>query len=75
MTYKEFSDWCNKRACDGCWGMNEAVFCIDILDKVQKQPFWKRERKWQELNSQYSIQESIVDIINQKIVEVYGKAL
>lgn len=75
MTYKEFSDWCNKRACDGCWGMNEAVFCIDILDKVQKQPFWKRERKWQELNSQYSIQESIVDIINQKFVEVYGKAL
>lgn len=75
MTYKEFSDWCNKRACDGCWGMNAAAFCIDILDKLQKQPFWKRERKWQELNSQYSIQESIVDIINQKIVEAYGKAL
>lgn len=25
MKFKEFSAWCNDRACDGCWGMTEAI--------------------------------------------------
>lgn len=75
MSYKEFSRWSNQRACDGCWGMNTAIFCMDIIRQVQSQPFWKRERKWQELNTEYSIQDSIINPINHKIVEVYGKAL
>ena len=25
MKYKEFIRWCNERACDGCWGMLEAM--------------------------------------------------
>ena len=30
MKFKEFAKWCNERACDGCWGMLEAMACIDI---------------------------------------------
>ena len=43
MKYKNFNIWCNQRACDGCWGMNEAIFCINIIQQIQRQPFWKRE--------------------------------
>lgn len=75
MTYKEFSCWCNQRASDGCWGMNTAMFCIDIIGQIKKQPFWKRERKWQELNAKYSIQNNIIDVTNRKIAEAYRKAL
>lgn len=46
MTYKEFNSWCNKRASDGCWGVDTAIFCIDIINQVKKQPFWIREKKW-----------------------------
>lgn len=46
MKYKNFNIWCNQRVCDGCWGMNEAIFCINIIQQIQRQPFWKRERKW-----------------------------
>ena len=30
MKFKEFAKWCNERACDGCWGMLEAMACIDL---------------------------------------------
>lgn len=35
MTFKQFEAWCNQRACDACWGMLEAMTCIDIIGKVQ----------------------------------------
>lgn len=44
MTYRQFRTWCNKRAADGCWGMKTAMFCIDTIGKVEKIPFWKREK-------------------------------
>ncbi|MGL5715206.1 MAG: hypothetical protein ACRCX2_19470 [Paraclostridium sp.] len=34
MTYKEFCDFCNKRACDGQWGMNDALSCIKIVEHI-----------------------------------------
>ena len=67
MTYKEFKTWCNERACDGCWNVDTAMFCMYIANQINKQPFWKREKKWQELNTEYSIQNNIVNVINQKI--------
>lgn len=75
MTYKEFNSWCNKRASDGCWGVDTAIFCIDIINQVKKQPFWMKEKKWQEINAKYYIQDNIVDIINKKIIEIYGTTL
>lgn len=33
MKYKEFFQWCNERACDGCWSSATAIYCIDIAEK------------------------------------------
>lgn len=73
MKFKEFTKWCNERACDGFWSLNTSMFCIDIINQVRSVPFWKREKKWQELNSEYSIEDKVVTVINNKIKEVYGE--
>lgn len=44
MRFKEFVAWCNERACDGYWGMMQAITCIDILEQIRKKPFWRREK-------------------------------
>lgn len=72
MTFKEFTAWCNDRACDGCWGMQTAIFCIEIGRAIRKQPFWKREKMWQKLNAEHAIEETVIKPISQKIKEVYG---
>lgn len=72
VKFKEFIKWCNERACDGCWGMIEAMACIDLVQTVRKQPFWKREKFWkQEYEKQ--VLDEIVNPINKKIAEVYGE--
>ena len=72
MTFKEFTRWCNERACDGCWSMNTTIFCIDIVNRVREKPFWKREREWQRINrEEYDVISNIVSAINAKIKEVY----
>ena len=72
MKYKEFIEWCNQRACDGCWGILTAKFCIDIMREVQDQFPWKREKRWQELEKEYSIVEKVITPTNNKIKEMYG---
>ena len=34
MTYKEFKAYCNERACDGKWSMDEALKCIAIIEEI-----------------------------------------
>lgn len=68
MTFKEFKVWCNQRACDGCWGMLEAMACIDLIETVNKQPFWKREKFWKQEYEQKVLDE-IVNPINDRIGE------
>ena len=46
MKFREFVSWCNQRATDGCWGMLEAIVCVDIIETVRKERFWKREKFW-----------------------------
>lgn len=48
MKFREFVSWCNERACDGCWGLYEAITCISIMQEVREQHFWKREKYWKE---------------------------
>jgi hypothetical protein len=72
MTFKEFSAWCNERAADGCWGLNTAKICIKIIDKVQKERFWRREKAWQAINDELQIEKLIVIPINKKIKEIFG---
>ena len=67
MTFKQFKLWCNERACDGCWGMREAIICLDVCKVVCKIRPWKRERVWREINEAYGIEKNIVCPINEKI--------
>jgi len=53
MSYKKFNDYCNDRACDGRWGMLEAIACVgmirEIEDAVKGKLFFKgkaREKAW-----------------------------
>lgn len=70
MTFKQFKQWCNERACDGCWGCNEAVYCIELLDNMMKIPFWRRNKVWKMIETK--VLYAVVNPINQKIQEVMG---
>ena len=67
MTFKEFTVWCNERACDGCWGMLTAMTCLDLMATVNKIPFWKREKVWRKQHEKQVLDE-IVEPINQTIL-------
>ncbi len=69
MTFREFESWCNQRACDGCWGVLEAMTCIDILNTINRKWFWKREKLWQEKYATDVI-EQIIKPIEKKIEEL-----
>ena len=65
MTYKEFQAWCNERACDGCWGMQEAMLCIEVMKVINKLPFWKRKKVWNEIKD--DMEQNVIVPINEKI--------
>lgn len=69
MKFREFVSWCNQRAADGCWGMLEAMVCIDIMETVRKEWFWKREKFWQDKYAN-DVLEQIVTPIEKKIEEM-----
>lgn len=48
MKFKEFISWCNDRAADGHWSLDMAIACITIIDDVNKQHFWKKEKYWRD---------------------------
>ena len=60
MKYKEFVSWCNERACDGMWGPNAAMACIEVMQYVRSQPFWKREKAWEKINYEWNIEKILV---------------
>ena len=69
MKFKEFSNWCNKRVHDGCWGCIEAITCCKIVENIYSKPFWKREKIWHEVYENTIVNE-IVSPINKKIKEL-----
>lgn len=69
MKFKEFDAWCNQRACDGCWGMLTAMVCIDLLEKMRKVTFWKREKIWKE-KYEKQVMDEIVNPIEEKMKEL-----
>lgn len=71
MKFKEFSKWCNERACDGCWGLKEAMYCIGICETIYNTSIFRRKSKWKELEP---VAVEIVDRTNKKIEEVLGGA-
>jgi hypothetical protein len=60
MSYKEFDDYCNERACDGRWGFEEAIACLGMYDEIEnivKGKLFKRkarEKAWESLKFKYS---------------------
>lgn len=72
MKYKEFVKWCNDRTFDGCWGMNTAIVCIEVIDKINQKPFWKREKEWKKMYENTMVY-GVVEPINKKIMEVQKK--
>ena len=73
MTFKQFKAWCNDRAADGCWSMATAIYCIDVIRKIQKQPFWKRNKEWLQVKD--FIETEIVSVINDKIETFKNQAI
>ena len=71
MTYNEFCSWCNQRACDGYWGMFVAIACINVMNEVKQQRFWRREKFWKE-NYENIILKTIVDPIEEKIHKLHS---
>ena len=69
MKFKEFTNWCNERACDGCWGMLEAIACINLINEIMKIQFWKREKIWKE-NYEQQVLEEIINPIEKKLEEM-----
>ncbi len=74
MKFKEFVNWCNCRAADGCWGMETAIICIDIIGTIRKLPLWRREKEWQSVNNVLKIVENVVEPTNRKIQEIKGES-
>ena len=65
MKYREFENWCDDRTRDGCWEMKEAIICIGIIEDINNIPFWKRKKKWKELENE--VVATIVEPINEMI--------
>ena len=58
ITFEQFSEWCNNRACDGAWSMGSAMTCIEVIDEVMKvKPLFgrkkAREEKWKSIRGEY----------------------
>lgn len=71
ISFKKFSDWCNDRACDGCWSLNTAKICLNIYDEVKKIPFWKRKKIWKRDYEEFVLNQ-IVNPINELIKKNKG---
>lgn len=69
MTFREFTAWCNERACDGRWGFNTVINCINAMNDVKLSPPWAREAAWRRINKERNIVECFVKPTNKKIEE------
>lgn len=57
ITFEEFDEWCNMRACDGQWSMFMAVNCIEAISQVLKvKPLFgrkkAREKEWERIKNE-----------------------
>ena len=56
----------------GCWSANTAIYCIEVMEKINALPFWKRKKEW--LKVKNIIETDVVAVINAKIQEMKGGA-
>lgn len=67
MTYKEFKDWCNDRACDGMWHFHTFLACRDVIDTMESTIFFRRKKIWKKLEPE--VMATIVEPTNSRIEE------
>lgn len=52
LSYKDFREYCNYRACDGRWSMDDAVISINLLDEIEKtvkvKGFFRKKKRTRE---------------------------
>lgn len=64
ITFKEFEDFCNKRACDGCWNMISALNCIEIIRDC-------REHSWHKPKCEKYFREKYAEEITRFVNDIY----
>lgn len=62
MKFKEFVKWCNERAADGCWGMQTAMICANIMSEIRAIRWWKRNKFWKQNYEQDVVNDIIIPI-------------
>lgn len=63
------TEYCGNLEYDGCWGMLEAIACINLINEIMKIQFWKREKFWKE-NYEQQVLEEIINPIEKKLKEI-----
>lgn len=71
MTFKEFMEWCNNRACDGVWNLREVMEVVDVISDVRKKLPWRQEKYWKK-RYESRVMQQIVIPTNKRIEESYG---
>lgn len=67
VTFKEFDEWANMRACDGGWSWSTALASAEAISEVLKvNSFFgkakKREEKWNKIKTEYFNLEGEIEI-------------
>lgn len=58
VTFEEFDEWANHRACDGKWSLSDAIQCAEAIRMVlDVKPLFgrkrKREQEWERIKQEY----------------------
>ena len=58
VTFEEFDQWCNRRACDGQWSICLALNCLEAIRLVLAiKPLFgikkAREKEWERIKNVY----------------------
>ena len=67
MTYKEFIKWSNNVPVD-CVSSTQAIHILAINTKLNKTPWFKRKKVWEEINIRGFVEKGLVRAVNNNIV-------
>ena len=57
VTFEEFDEWCNRRACDGRWSFEDAILCCNTMKEILSiKPLFgrkkAREQAWERIKAE-----------------------
>lgn len=67
VSFEEFDKWCNERACDGAWPMNDALNSAEAIRLVLKvKPLFgrkkAREKEWERIKKEHFKLDAEIDL-------------